>query len=71
MTAEPIFKLGDTGRTHGGYAYRVICDDLKGRVGPLVVAVMQSGVERPAQYPADGQHPALRYLDLKPPKVRA
>jgi len=66
------WKTGDTGRTHGGYAYRVICDDLKGRVGPLVVAVMQSEVEGPTQYPADGKHPGgLTYLDLKPPKVRA
>lgn len=72
MTTEPIFKTGDTGTTTNGWAYRVICDDLKGRVGPLVVAIMQSGVEGPTQYPADGVHPGgLKYLDLKPPKVRA
>lgn len=66
------WKVGDTGLTTGGYPYRVLCDDLRGRVGPLVVAVMQSEVEGPAQYPADGVHPGgLKYLDLKPPTVRA
>lgn len=66
------FKRGDTGLTVSGYPYCVLCDDLKGRVGPLVVAIMQSEVEGPTQYPADGVHPGgLKYLDLKPPKVRA
>lgn len=72
MTGEPAFKTGDTGTTQNGWAYRVLCHDLNGRVGPLVVVIREpSGVERPAQYPADGRHPVLRYLDLKPPKVRA
>lgn len=66
-----LWKTGDTGTTDNGWPYRVLCDDLKGRVGPLVVAIMQSGVEQPTQYPADGKHPTQRYLDLKPPKVRA
>ncbi len=71
MTAA-TFKAGDTGTTDNGWLYRVICHDLKGAVGPLVVVIREpSGVERPAQYPADGRHPVLRYLDLKPPKVRA
>lgn len=69
----PAFKTGDTGTTTNGWPYRVICHDLKGAVGPLVVVIReQSGFERPAQYPADGKHPGrLTYLDLKPPKVPA
>ncbi len=71
MTAT-AWLTGDTGTTSNGWRYRVVCHDLKGAVGPLVVVIREpSGVERPAQYPADGQHPVLRYLDLKPPKVRA
>ena len=66
------FKAGDTGFTIHGWPYRVLCHDLKGAVGPLVVVIREpSGVERPMQYPADGRHPALRYLDLRPPQVRA
>lgn len=67
------WKTGDTGTTTNGWPYRVLCDDLKGAVGPLVVVIRRSsGVEYPAQYPADGKHPGrLTYLDLKPPKVRA
>lgn len=66
------WKTGDTGTTASGLPYRVLCHNLKGRVGSLVVAVTQNGEEYPAQYPADGKHPGrLTYLDLKPPKVRA
>lgn len=73
MTPEPAFKTGDTGTTTNGWRYRVLCHDLKGAVGSLVVAITRSdGVEYPAQYPADGRHPGrLTYLDLKPPQVRA
>lgn len=73
MTGEPAFKTGDTGTTTNGWRYRVLCHDLKGAVGPLVVAITQSnGVEYPAQSPADGRHPGrLTYLDLGAPKVRA
>lgn len=72
MTAAPSFRAGDTGTTDNGWPYRVLCDDLKGRVGPLVVIIREpSGEEYPAQYPADGKHPGLGYLNLKPPKVRA
>ena len=67
------WRIGDIGTTANGWPYRVLCHDLNGRVGPLVVAIKQtSGVEYPAQYPADGKHPGrLAHLDLKPPKVRA
>jgi len=66
------WKVGDTGTTDNGWPYRVVWHDLKGAIGPLVVVIREpSGVERPAQYPADGKHPTQRYLDLKPPKVRA
>ena len=67
------WKAGDTGTTTNGWRYRVLCHDLKGAVGPLVVAITRSdGVEGAAQYPADGRHPGrLTYLDLGAPKVRA
>jgi len=67
------WKTGDTGTTTNGWPYRVLCHDLKGAVGPLVVAYTpSSGVEQLAQYPADGKHPGrLTYLDLMPPTARA
>ena len=72
MTTEPAFRAGDTGTTTSGWQYSVLRDDLKGRVGSLVVVIREtSGVEYPTQYPADGRHPTQRYLDLMPPKVRA
>lgn len=65
------WRTGDTGTTTNGWPYRVLCHDLNGAVGPLVVAIREtSGLERLTLYPADGRHPTQRYLDLKPPKVR-
>ncbi len=71
--ADTTFKTGDTGITANGWHYRVLCHDMNGRVGPLVVVIREpSGVEYPAQYPADGKHPGrLAYLDLQPPTARA
>ncbi|HQS14973.1 hypothetical protein [Reyranella sp.] len=63
---------GDTGLTANGFPYRVLCVDFDGAVGPLVVAVRRDKFETLVQLPADGVHPGgLKYLDLKPPKVRA
>jgi len=72
VTSESAFKRDDTGTTTNGWPYHVLCVDLDGAVGPLVVVISPTNAKQyPAQYPADGRHPTQRYLDLKPPKVRA
>lgn len=68
MTA---FKTGDTGRTSGHLAYRILADDLKGVRGPLVAAVMVDGNELVVRYGADGVHGGQpKVYDLKPPTGR-
>ena len=66
MTA---FRTGDRGVTARSHPYRILSDDLQGRVGPLAVGVIRDEVEWLIQYPANGLHPGgLKYLDLMAPR---
>lgn len=66
------FRTGDTGKTRGGIAFRIIADDAKGDRGPVIALLTIGEEEMVYRFPATGVHQGgHRAYDLPPAAVPA